>query len=58
MKFIQRVHLLQSPNAGTKKKDEAYQTLQTVFFFLTLIYAISSRIVSHDAPLCFVAITL
>ena len=33
MKFIQRVHLLQSPNAGTKRKDEAYQTLQTVFFF-------------------------
>ena len=33
MKFIQRVHLLPCPNAGTKKKDEAYQTLQTVFFF-------------------------
>ena len=57
MKFIQRVHLLPCPKAGTKKKDEAYQTLQTVFF-LTLICAISSRIVSHDAPLCFVAITL
>ena len=57
MKFIQRVHLLPCPKAGTKKKDEAYQTLQPVFF-LTLICAISSRIVSHDAPLCFVAITL
>ena len=32
MKVIQCVNLLPSPNAGTKKKDEAYQTLQTVFF--------------------------
>ena len=29
MKFIQGVHLLPCPNAGTKKKGEAYQTLQT-----------------------------
>lgn len=45
------------PRPGLRKKMRLIK-LYRRFFFLTLICAISSRIVSHDAPLCFVAITL
>ena len=45
------------PTPGLRKKVRLIK-LYRRFFFLSLICAISSRIVSHDAPLCFVAITL